>query len=382
MPAYVSLAAMCIGLALFLPLRKRLYGAAGRSCGERRGEDPQGEPAPVSVVICCQDEGEALERSLPAILGQENARFEVVVVDGGSADSTPEVLKRYEKTHRNLRHTFVPGSARYVSREKLAVTLGVKAAKHEWIILTRAGCTPRSSAWIETMSRSFTAGNDIALGYSNFRYDGSCAARRAIYDRLLCQLAWFRSARRGASGGDGCNLAFRRSVFLSGNGYASTLDYTYGVDDLLVNSLSRPGRTAVCVSASAIVEQQCAMSAHVYRGWKMLRCVARRQSGAKGRPGRMAGFLMNSGLLLAAAGGAAAAVSAFSVQRYAFAAAVCSALIAACAANVIMFRKVTAAFGAPSYIFSLVFYDMARPLSSLLWNLRCRRHRKEFNRKI
>ena len=125
-PVYVPLAVMFAGLLLFFPLRAWFYGIIKRIRKSEAGERSTATDEPVTVVICCRDEGDYLERNLPAILGQKGVKFEVVVVDDCSTDSTPEVLKRYEKQYPNLKHTFVPKSARYVSHEKLAVTLGAK----------------------------------------------------------------------------------------------------------------------------------------------------------------------------------------------------------------------------------------------------------------
>ena len=282
-PVYVPLAVMFAGLLLFFPLRAWFYGIIKRIRKSEAGERSPATVEPVTVVICCRDEGDYLERNLPAILGQKGVKFEVVVVDDCSTDSTPEVLKRYEKQYPNLKHTFVPKSARYVSHEKLAVTLGIKAAKYEWIVLTRADCVPAGDSWLYEMSCCFAPEKDIVLGYSNFHYDGSLLARRAVYERIFYQLVWYNSARRRAVGGDGCNMAFRRSVFMANNGYASMLDYIYGADDLLVNSLSCRNRTAVCCSAAAIVEQQERLSVHEIRKWKMRRVAAQRQMSRKER---------------------------------------------------------------------------------------------------
>lgn len=381
-PVYVPLAVMFAGLLLFFPLRAWFYGIIKRIRKSEAGERSPATDEPVTVVICCRDEGDYLERNLPAILGQRGVKFEVVVVDDCSTDSTPEVLKRYEKQYPNLKHTFVPKSARYVSHEKLAVTLGVKAAKYEWIVLTRADCVPAGDSWLYEMSCCFAQEKDIVLGYSNFHYDGSLLARRAVYERIFYQLVWYNSARRRAVGGDGCNMAFRRSVFMANNGYASMLDYIYGADDLLVNSLSCRNRTAVCCSAAAIVEQQERLSVHEIRKWKMRRVAAQRQMSRKERICFLPVNLMNLGVYLLVAGGIISALAFLASQHYVFAGAVCGILLTAMLANILMFRRVTTALGAPLYVLSLLLYDIVRPISYQFWKLKCHIHRNDFNRKI
>ena len=163
----------------------------------------------MTVIICCHNEGDALETNLPKIMEQRSVKFEVVVVDDCSSDSTPEVLKRMENRYSNLRHTFVPVTARYVSHAKLAVSLGVKAARHEWIVMTRPTCAPVTDLWLKAMSSCFAEGTDIVLGYANYADDDTLAAGRAVFERMQYNMTWYLSARHkgvacvlnGCSGG-------------------------------------------------------------------------------------------------------------------------------------------------------------------------------------
>mgnify|MGYP007083028735 CR=1 FL=1 len=48
-------------------------------------------------------------------------------------------------------HTYVPSDARYLSRRKLAFTLGVKAAKYDILLFTEANCQPLNDQWLSAM---------------------------------------------------------------------------------------------------------------------------------------------------------------------------------------------------------------------------------------
>lgn len=229
-----------------------------------RPADPQPEggtrilisrPLKASIVVPSCNAAKELEETLPALLEQEFEDYEVIVVDEASTDDTQLVLQRLESRYSHLRHTFVPASARYVSRSKLAVTLGIRAARAPWVVLTTAGARPVGPQWLARLAKNFTDEYDFVLGYANYDAEGH-GLKRAIYERMRRQLMLFRAARSGAAiGADKANMAVRRGWFLANKGYADNLTVPLGEDDLLVASLSRPGRTALGISREAVVEE-------------------------------------------------------------------------------------------------------------------------------
>ena len=85
------------------------------------------------------DEAEALEKNLPLFLTQQSKRaVEVIVVDDDSTDETPDVLKRLKAEYPNLYTTFIPNSPPNPWRRRLALTVGAKAAKGDWMLLKKA----------------------------------------------------------------------------------------------------------------------------------------------------------------------------------------------------------------------------------------------------
>ena len=223
----------------------------------------------VSVVIPCCNQADALRKNLPAIWEQDLDAFEVIIADEASTDETRELVNHLAIEHPNLRYTFVPSSSRYVDRRKLAITLGFRAAKAPWVILTEADCRPADASWLRLISSRLSDESDFVLGYANYVNDGSRQARRSIFERLRSQLVRYRAAvgtRRlwsrlygapsgKAFGGDLANMAVRKSWFLENKGYAESLTVSCGADDLLVDALSRKGRTVVETRPEATVLQ-------------------------------------------------------------------------------------------------------------------------------
>jgi len=120
---------------------------------------------PVSVVIVSKNDSENLAKHLPAILNQEYPDFEVVVVNMGSTDETDMVLKRLEQSYDNLYHTYVPQEAEEWNEKKLALTLGIKAAKNTILLFTEPYCKPVSNRWIKEFAAEFARRERSGSGF-------------------------------------------------------------------------------------------------------------------------------------------------------------------------------------------------------------------------
>lgn len=201
----------------------------------------------LSIVITAHNQSHELSKNLSAILSQAYPTdFEVIVVNAASNDDTEDVLKRYKALNQNLYTTFTPDSSRYMSRKKLAITLGVKAAKNEWIVLIEPNCYPESDKWLECIGKRCNAQADLIIGYSNYRANDDKHDDFSVFKRLVNEYYSMREAIKGTAYEANChNIAFRRSLFMRNNGFLSNLRYLRGEYDFIVNDLASKGRTAV-----------------------------------------------------------------------------------------------------------------------------------------
>jgi len=203
---------------------------------------------PVSVVVISDNSAHELNKHLPVFLSQDYpAGYEVIVVVSKNEDDTDDVLKTYASRHGNLYTTFVPDSSRYMSRHKLAITLGVKAAKHNMILLTDADCHPNSDKWILSMAEtSLNGGASIVVGYSNYE-DGTKRFRQ--FDLLHRQYSLLREVKNGRPYAiAGRNLLFSKDMFLQGKGFQGNLKYLRGENEFLVNKYGAEHTTAIATS--------------------------------------------------------------------------------------------------------------------------------------
>lgn len=209
---------------------------------------------PLSVIIVTKDSASMLKENLPAILEQDYPEFEVIVVNDESAGEDEDILKILGSRYHHLYRTFIPKSARYVSRKKLGVAMGIKASKYDWIVVTEPYCKPESKDWLRSLSRNFVPGTDIVLGYCNYSYSKGIFAKRIIADMLLVSMRFLGKALGGKPYmGIGRNMAYRKDIYVKHKGFYNQLTLSRGDDDLFINEIADKGNTKVCVDSNSIV---------------------------------------------------------------------------------------------------------------------------------
>lgn len=210
---------------------------------------------PVSIIVCAHDEEENLKALIPLLLKQDYPDFEVVIVNDRSNDATFDWLLGETKREPRLRMVQVEETPSTMNAKKYALTLGIKAAKHEWLLLTDADCRPREQSWIKTMSQAFTPETIFVLGYSPYTKSEGMLNRFIRFETLLTGIQYMAFALMGNPYmGVGRNLAYRKSFFLNVKGFNTLLPITGGDDDLFVNRHSKADNTQVVIGSGAIVE--------------------------------------------------------------------------------------------------------------------------------
>lgn len=205
---------------------------------------------PITVLITAHDNLQELERNLPMFLSQQYAAdYQVIVVCQSTDGETQDYLMRMATENFHLYYTYIPESSRYMSRKKLQITLGVKAAKYEWIILTEPNCKPTNDKWLATMARQCHEPNHMVVGFVGLdektqgvrRFE---CIRKAFYLLRRAQKTYGYRTHMP-------NVAFRKSDFMRGQGYQGNLELVRGEYDFLVNKYAPYGETAVELDCDA-----------------------------------------------------------------------------------------------------------------------------------
>ncbi len=201
---------------------------------------------PVSIIICAKNEEINIERFLPTILEQNYPKYEVIVVNDCSSDDSTLLLNQLKEKYKHLYVTTIVEDKKFSHGKKLALTIGIKAAKHEWLLLTDADCMVESELWLAGMQRNFTEKADFVLGYGGYLKQKGLLNRIIRYDCFFIALQYITFALAGLPYmGVGRNMAYRKSLFFKNKGFASQMDVASGDDDLFVNKLATKSNTRV-----------------------------------------------------------------------------------------------------------------------------------------
>jgi len=221
-------------------------------------EKQHSQQHPVSVVICARDEDENLARHLPGILVQEYpTTHEVIVVNDNSLDDTKYILAELQKTFRHLQVIDLEQEAKLIAGKKFPLSIGIKEAKHEVLLLTDADCVPASEHWMYIMQDAFNSGAEVVLGYGAYKKMPGLLNKVIRFETYHTALQYFGYALAGKPYmGVGRNLAYRKALFFKNKGFSSINHIPSGDDDLFINKVATKENTAVVLDPKAFTISQ------------------------------------------------------------------------------------------------------------------------------
>ncbi len=194
---------------------------------------------PISIVISAKDEAHILLKTLPEIASQNYPNFEVVVVNDNSTDDTEFVIKDCASRYPNIRLVNLSSSVTNIYGKKFPLSIGIKAAAYEHILLTDADCFPTSDQWLAKMARHYTGNNQMVIGYSTFYKRKGLLNSMIHFDMLHSAIQYFSYyLAKMPFMGVGRNLSYTKSLFFDNKGFTSQYHLPFGDDVLFVNKVA------------------------------------------------------------------------------------------------------------------------------------------------
>lgn len=211
-------------------------------------------PVPVSVIVCTHNEINNLKKNLPSLLEQKYPEFEVIVVNDNSNDETEMLLMQLEAKYPQLVVRHIRNPSHHLRGKKYPLTIGMRAAKYELVLLTDVDCVASGDHWIREMAGCFTANKSIVLGYAPYKRQKGFLNRFIRYETFLTAMQYFSFSLAGFPYmGVGRNLAYRKQVFFDHNIYPKYPQLISGDDDLLINAAADKNNTAVQLSRASFM---------------------------------------------------------------------------------------------------------------------------------
>lgn len=214
-------------------------------------------PGGVSVVICARNEYLKLKENLPLILTQNYPEFEVVVVNHASEDDTTFLLSGLAEQYANLKIVEIRENLNFFDGKKFPLSIGIKSATYELVLLTDADCRPQSLDWIRHMAGGFSDGKEIVLGYGGYESSNSLLNRLIRFDTVHIALQYLSFAIAGIPYmGVGRNMAYRKSLFYENKGFISHYTVHSGDDDLFINRAANRKNTRIVTDPESFTVSQ------------------------------------------------------------------------------------------------------------------------------
>jgi len=209
---------------------------------------------PVSVVIAARNEYHHLKKSLPVLLTQDYPEYEVIVVNHVSEDETADYLKEMQQTHPRLKVVNIERDLNFFHGKKFPLSIGIKSAAHDILLLTDADCMPASNQWVKTMASHYGVSTEIVLGVGPYQKEKGFLNGAVRYDTFFTAMQYLSYALAGLPYmGVGRNLSYRKELFFKYKGFISHYKVASGDDDLFINQAAQSGNTQIEISPESFV---------------------------------------------------------------------------------------------------------------------------------
>jgi glycosyltransferase involved in cell wall biosynthesis len=207
------------------------------------------EKRAISIVVCALNEYANLKCLIPKLLQQEHDSFEVIIVNDRSTDNT-NALKDQFIDHR-ISFLEIVITPLGFDHKKYALQEGIKRAKYDYILLTDADCTPRSSNWINEMQKNLTSKKEIVLGLSFYKRDPSLLNNFIQFETYYTAIQYLGFTQLGYPYmGVGRNLMYKKDLFTKNTEFKNVKNHIGGDDDLVLQQFMKSTNTSTCISSN------------------------------------------------------------------------------------------------------------------------------------
>ncbi|SEF77083.1 glycosyltransferase [Algoriphagus boritolerans] len=207
----------------------------------------------VTVLVAAHNELQNLKVLIPKLFQQDYPKFDVMIVNDRSTDRTKRLLEEMMAIYPKLRSVTIKYTPNHVTAKKYALTLGIKVAKNDVILLTDADCMPTSDQWIRKMTAPVRENDKIfSIGFSGYEVKSTLLNKWIQFETMLTALFYFSFGLwKAPFMAVGRNLCYRKSFFLEVKAFKGLWHLEGGDDDLFINQYATGKNTSLVIDPEA-----------------------------------------------------------------------------------------------------------------------------------
>lgn len=220
---------------------------------------------PVSVIVCARDAYEYLIDLVPILMSQDYPDYEIVIVNDCSTDETTEYLKELVRVHPEINVVTLTQHLNFFHGKKFPLSMGIKSASHDLLLLTDADCLPTDRQWIRNMVGAYRKGTEVVLGYGPYFERKGLLNKLIRFDTLYTAMQYLSMAlAKKPYMGVGRNLSYRRELFYKNKGFTSHYNIPSGDDDIFISQVANSGNTRIFIDPKSRIESE---PKHAFGNW-------------------------------------------------------------------------------------------------------------------
>lgn len=213
------------------------------------------EEHPISVIIFVKNSAENLKKNLQYVLNQEYSKFEIILINNFSTDTTAQIIEEFKTKNDNITIVDVENTEAFWGSKKYALTLGIKAAKYNHLLFTKPNSRPTSKYWLAEMSKTFEPEKTIILGYEKFKVKSSLTNILARFHNLIFGMFNFSFLKSSTPFmAFDSNFGYERKTFFKVKGFINHIKIQRGENNLFLKDAARNENVNYAISKDSIVE--------------------------------------------------------------------------------------------------------------------------------
>ena len=205
----------------------------------------------ISLLLYTKNNEELLKKQLPVFLKQKHKNYEIVLINHASTDDSLEVMENFQKKNPTIKIIDVKNNETFWASKKYAFTLGIKAAKHEQLVMSSIDYEPQSTSWLQYIAGA-SMQKPIVIGFKNFNQ-----IKRNFFCRFFDFMYIIKSYTLGKMGllfnGNSANVSYPKTLFFSTNGFVHHMNIPFGETRLFANQVAKKSNTTFCLHPDADV---------------------------------------------------------------------------------------------------------------------------------